>query len=134
MEIVFKRRLTNEILTTYLPSLLLLVITYATTFFKPFYFEAALTVNLTVMLVLTTLFIRYVISVYNSNKRFLSVMAKLPPASYVRLVDIWLICGQLIPFIEVILLTLMELYNEKDDEINHHGFVRKVDSNSQVCL
>ena len=58
MEIVFKRRLTNELLTTYLPSLLLLGITYATTYFKPFYFEAALTVNLTVMLVLTTLFIR----------------------------------------------------------------------------
>ena len=58
MEIVFKRRLTNELLTTYLPSLLLLGITYATTFFKSFYFEAALTVNLTVMLVLTTLFIR----------------------------------------------------------------------------
>ena len=58
MEIVLKRRLTNELLTTYLPSLLLLGITYATTYFKSFYFEAALTVNLTVMLVLTTLFIR----------------------------------------------------------------------------
>ena len=58
MEIIFKRRLTNELLTTYLPSLLLLGITYATTYFKPFYFEAALTVNLTVMLVQTTLFIR----------------------------------------------------------------------------
>ena len=58
MEIVFKRRLTNELLTTYLPSFLLLLISYATTLFKPFYFEAAVTVNLTVMLVTTTLFIR----------------------------------------------------------------------------
>ena len=58
MEIVFKRRLINELLTTYLPSFLLLFISYATTFFKPFYFEAAVTVNLTVMLVTTTLFIR----------------------------------------------------------------------------
>ena len=58
MEIVFKRRLTNELLTTYLPTFLLLGITYATTFFKPFFFEAALTVNLTAMLVITTLFIR----------------------------------------------------------------------------
>ena len=63
MEIVFKRRLTNELLTTFLPSILLLCITFATTFYKSFYFEAALTVNLTVMLVLTTLFIRYVRSV-----------------------------------------------------------------------
>ena len=59
MEIVFKRILTNEVLTTYLPSSLLLGIVYATTFFKQFFFEAALTVNLTVMLVITTLFIRY---------------------------------------------------------------------------
>ena len=58
MEIVFKRRLTNELLTTYLPTFLLLGITYSTTFFKSFFFEAALTVNLTVMLVITTLFIR----------------------------------------------------------------------------
>ena len=58
MEIVFKHRLTNELLTTYLPTFLLLGITYATTFFKPFFFEAALTVNLTAMLVITTLFIR----------------------------------------------------------------------------
>ena len=60
MDIVLKRRLTNELLTTFLPSLLLLCITYATTYFKSFYFEAALTVNLTVLLVLTTLFIRYI--------------------------------------------------------------------------
>ena len=58
MEVKFKRRLVNELLTTYLPSFLLLSICYATTFFKPFYFEAAVTVNLTVMLVATTLFIR----------------------------------------------------------------------------
>ena len=61
-------------------------------------------------------------------------MEKLPPASYVRLVDIWLICGQLIPFIEVILLTLREFYNEDDENINHHGFVRKVQPISQVSI
>ena len=60
MEITFKRRLTNELLTTYLPSFFLLGICYATTHFKRFYFEAAVTVNLTVMLVATTLFVRYV--------------------------------------------------------------------------
>ena len=60
MEIVFKRRLTNELLTTYLPSFLLLLMSYATTFFKPFYFEAAVTVNLSILLVTTTLFIRFI--------------------------------------------------------------------------
>ena len=60
-------------------------------------------------------------------------MEKLPPTSYVRLVDIWLICGQLIAFIEVILLTLRELYNE-EDKINHHGSVRRVRSISKVSF
>ena len=94
LEVVFKRRLMNEILTTYLPSTLLILITYSTTFFREFYFEAAVTVNLTTMLVMTTIFI--------------SVMEKLPPTSYVKLVDVWLIMGQLIPFVEVVLLTAME--------------------------
>ena len=60
-------------------------------------------------------------------------MEKLPPTSYVRLVDIWLICGQLIPFMEVLLLTLRELYNE-DDVINHHGRARVIGSHSQVSF
>ena len=54
-------------------------------------------------------------------------MEKLPPTAYVRMVDIWLIFGQLIPFIEVVLLTLRELYTEQV-EINHHGSERNVGS------
>ena len=70
MEIVFQRRLTNELMTTYLPSLLLLLMSYATSFFKPFFFEAAVTVNLSILLVTTTLFIR---SVKVTSIEFLAV-------------------------------------------------------------
>ena len=63
MEISFQRRLTNELLTTFVPSFFLLGISFATTYFKAFYFEANVTVNLTVMLVATTLFIRYLCSI-----------------------------------------------------------------------
>ena len=88
--------------------MLLIAITYATTYFKPFSFEAALTVNLTVMLVITTLFI--------------SVMNKLASTSYIKWIEFWLIFAQLIPFAEVVLLTVLELYRGDDDrEINHHG-------------
>ena len=62
---MFKRRLTNELLTTYLPSLLLVLMCYATSFFKPIYFEAAVTVNLSILLVTTTLFIRSLEMIYN---------------------------------------------------------------------
>ena len=56
MVISLKRKIQTEMLTTFLPTLLLLITTYATTFFKPIYFEASLTVNLTIMLVMTTIF------------------------------------------------------------------------------
>ena len=87
-------------MTTYFPSLLLIAITYATTFFKPFFFEAALSVNLTTMLVMTTIFI--------------SKMESLPPTSDIRMIDVWLILAQLLPFIEVVLLTAMEYFRETE--------------------
>ena len=57
MVIILKRRIMNEIMTTYLPTILILIIVYITNFFKAFFFEAVVTVNLTALLVLTTLFI-----------------------------------------------------------------------------
>ena len=87
MRISLQRKIMSELMTTYLPSILLLMITFATTFFKPVYFEAALTVNLTNMLVMTTI--------------FTSVMDRLPTTSYLKMIDIWLIFCQLIPFTEV---------------------------------
>merc|ERR1712241_694376 len=102
MTIALKRKLMSEMMSTYLPSLLLMMITFATTFFKPFFFEAALTVNLTNMLVMTTIFI--------------SVMEKLPLTSYPKMIDIWLIFCQLVPFAEVILLTAIEYMREEADE------------------
>ena len=129
MEIVFKRRLTNELLTTYLPSFLLVLMCYATSFFKPIYFEAAVTVNLSILLVTTTLFIRspsyLVLPVTINGILCFSVMAKLPATSYVRMVDIWLIFTQLYPFMEVVLYTIIELYNE-EEITNHHGFYRDI--------
>ena len=90
----------NEMMTTYLPSVLLMLITYATTFFKPYFFEAALSVNLTTMLVMTTI--------------FMTVMQMLPATAYIKMIDIFLIFGQLYPFAEVVLLTMMEFQRDGD--------------------
>ena len=100
MKIVMKRKITSEMMTTYFPTLLLTAITFATTFFKPFFFEAALSVNLTTMLVMTTIFI--------------SKMESLPPTSDIKMIDIWLVLCQMVPFAEVVLLTAME-YHRKDE-------------------
>ena len=100
MMLTLQRKIMNEMMTTYLPSILLMLITWATTFFKPYFFEAALSVNLTTMLVMTTIFI--------------SVMQMLPATAYVKMVDVWLIFGQLVPFVEVVVLTAMEYIREGD--------------------
>ena len=120
MTVVMKRKITSEMMTTYFPTIMLTTITFATTFFKPYFFEAALTVNLTTMLVMTTIFI--------------SKMDGLPPTSAIKMIDIWLIMCQLVPFCEVVLLTAIE-YNsggeqgangEKQKTINHHGTMRVI--------
>ena len=103
MVVVMKRKIISEMMTTYFPSILLTAITFATTFFKPFFFEAALSVNLTTMLVMTTIFI--------------SKMEGLPPTSDIKMIDIWLVLCQMVPFAEVVLLTAME-YHRRDDS---HG-------------
>ena len=102
MKMTMKRKIMSEMMTTYFPSFLLMMITYATTFFKPFFFEAALSVNLTTMLVMTTIFI--------------SKMESLPPTSANKLIDIWLILCQLVPFAQVVLLTAMEFLREENQE------------------
>ena len=62
----------------------------------------------------------------NHNHSNFSVMEKLPPTSYVRMVDIWLITTQTVPFLLVAMTTTIELYqNEAESiQINHHGFAR----------
>ena len=101
MKIRMKRKILSEMMTTYFPSLLLMMITYATTFFKPFFFEAALSVNLTTMLVMTTIFI--------------SKMESLPPTSDIKMIDFWLVFCQMIPFAEVVLLTAMEYHRIEEE-------------------
>ena len=103
MKITMKRKVMSELMTTYFPSLLLMMITFATTLFKPFFFEAALSVNLTTMLMMTTI--------------FMSKMEGLPPTSTTKMIDVWLILCQLVPFIQVILLTVMEYLREDNQEL-----------------
>ena len=98
MLIILKRKVMSEMMTTFFPSVLLMLITFATTLYKERYFEATLSVNLTTMLVMTTIFI--------------SKMESLPPTSETKMIDMWLILCQLVPFIEVILVTAVEYYRE----------------------
>ena len=103
MMISLKRKIQTEMLTTYLPTLLLLAISYATIYFKPVYFEASLTVNLTIMLVMTTI--------------FTSKIAELPPTSDTKMIDIWLIFCLLVPFSFALIQTAIQWYRDEESEI-----------------
>ena len=50
-EATLGRRLLGNLLTIFLPTILLNIIGHSTNYFKPFFFEAVVSVNLTVMLV-----------------------------------------------------------------------------------
>ena len=105
LKIVFKRRLSNEALMTFLPSFLLIAISYATAYFRlPNFFNTAITVNLTVMLTITTLLI--------------SVVSKLSQTSYIKWIEYWLIFAQLVPFTQVLLITWMEGLRETKENQN----------------
>ena len=101
MMITMKRKIQMELLTTYLPTLLLLSISYATTFFKPEYFEASLSVNLTIMLVMTTI--------------FTTKIAELPPTSDMKMLDIWLIFSLVVPFAFSLVQTAIENHRDGDE-------------------
>ena len=117
MVINLKRKIQTELLTTYLPTVLLLIVSYATTFFKPIYFEASLTVNLTIMLVMTTI--------------FTSKIEELPPTSDTKMIDIWLIFCNLVPFAFTLIQTAIESYRE-EDERSTVGLKRRPEEGSQV--
>ena len=108
MKVVMGRKLMSQILTTFLPTGLLIVIIHSTNYFKDFFFEAIVSVNLTGMLVLTTI--------------FLSVSSSLPETAYVKMVDIWLLFCILVPFCEVLLHTWMDtLRVDENRKVNSHG-------------
>ena len=96
MSIVLKRKVATELLTTYLPTILLLLITFITVFFDKALFGDAIAVNLTIMLVMTTI--------------FTSKIEELPPTSDMKMIDIWLIFCLIVPFLEVILRTAIECF------------------------
>ena len=101
---VLKRKPWREVFTTYLPTILLIMTTYVTTFFKPQFFEAALGANLTTMLMMTTI--------------FMASLSELTDTAYVKWIDVWLIFSQMVPFTQVILLTMKEAYRKEKQKKN----------------
>ena len=113
VEIVLGRRLLSLILTIFAPTIILNLVGHLSNFFKEFFFEATISVNVTVMLVLTTM--------------FLSVSNNLPKTSYIKMIDVWLLVSLIKPFLDILLQTYIDhLRLDAKREINHHGKPRDV--------
>ena len=97
MTLKLKRKVVTELMTTYLPTILLLLITFVTIFFDKDLFGDVIAVNLTIMLVMTTI--------------FTSKIQELPPTSDMKMIDFWLIFCLIVPFVEVVISTAIEHVN-----------------------
>ncbi|KAK4320578.1 hypothetical protein Pmani_008582 [Petrolisthes manimaculis] len=106
VEVRFARRYGFYLLTLYIPTTLLILISYATLFFNPDDFNSRIVVALTSLLVLSQLYTQ------TSNS--------LPKTSYFKLVDVWLFFSIVMIFIVVMLQTLIDLSQQpilKDSKI-----------------
>ena len=102
MEIVFKRVLLTETVRTFFPSLLLVLFSYATSFFRlPNFFTPAIAANLTVMLTMTNLMD--------------NLMKRLGETAQIKWIEFWLIFTQCVPFVQVVLITIIEWLRHEEE-------------------
>ena len=101
-EVTIQRRLLSIILTTFLPTLIVNIVGHMSNYFKEFFFEGLISTNVTVLLVITTLFI--------------SVSESLPTTAYIKMIDVWLIFNLLKPFIDIIVQTYIESLREAEQD------------------
>ena len=113
VDVFLGRRLLSIIMTVFIPSIILNFVGHASNFFKEFFFEAIISVNVTTMLVITTMFI--------------NVSNNLPKTAYIKMIDIWLLFNLTKPFVDILVTTYIDsLKTDESREINHHGETRRV--------
>ncbi|CAL4187693.1 unnamed protein product, partial [Meganyctiphanes norvegica] len=100
---VYMSRLWGHILlNVYVPSMLLLFISYLTLYFKPSIFQVRVLASLTILLVMCTLFSQ--------------VSSMLPKSSYVKLVDVWLLSCIIIVLLTIIFHTIIDRLQEEENK------------------
>ena len=92
--IKLKRKLASHIVNTYIPTLCLIMVAGFTLFINYNHFEATIMVALTTMLVIYTL--------------HESISATLPATAYLKMIDIWLFGGLIVPFIIIGILIILD--------------------------
>merc|ERR1711963_946996 len=99
-----KRKIAYHIISVYLPSATIFFISLVTMFVHIKHVEATIMVHLTAMLVMYTL--------------FQAISISLPKTSYIKMIDIWLLFGLVLPFFAFTLSILEELVVQKMEDDN----------------
>ena len=94
VEIILCRKLSYQIVNIYIPTVCLIMIAGFTLIIDFSHFESSIMVALTSMLVMYTL--------YQSTSEYL------PHTSYMKMIDIWLFGGLILPFFIITILILMD--------------------------
>ena len=103
-----RRRITFHIFNTYLPSFCLMVIAVFTLFIDVSHFEATIMVTLTSMLVIYTL--------------HQSISSNLPQTSYMKMIDVWLVTGMIVPFVIIAVLVILDrMIIRESNQVNEIG-------------
>ncbi|XP_047498551.1 glycine receptor subunit alpha-2-like [Penaeus chinensis] len=93
----------SQILTIFIPTTIINLITFVTYFFKWYDFQNRVMVSLTALLVLMTLFSQ--------------VADALPKTSYFKLVDVWFFVSIVYTFLVIVSHTVVEVYHKYDHDI-----------------
>jgi hypothetical protein len=123
--ITFQRKLMYQMTNTYLPTISLLMIVILTMYIDESRLEIAVTLSLTVMLVMYTF--------------YQSISLLIPQTAYLKFIDYWLIFCLLGPFLIFITECIWYLYQSKEEKgwmkdetklssiiLNHKGLTRSI--------
>lgn len=97
--IKMKRQISYIAVSVFFPTICLFIIATLTLYIDPCHFEATIMVSLTTMLVTYTL--------------YQSISDSLPKTGTIKLIDIWLVAGMILPFMVFLLLVIVEIMPDK---------------------
>ena len=104
VKVTLQRRFNHHLATTFIPTFFLMIVCQSTLYFNAEHFKTTSGVAVTTMLVMYTL--------------YQAVSHKLPPTSYIKMIDVWLIFGLILPFCVFFLLVLIDhLPKSRPDEL-----------------
>jgi hypothetical protein len=118
LDIDLKRIIYYHLASTYLPTCCLIIIAEMTLIIDKSHFEATIMVALTAMLVMYTL--------------YQSVANTLPQTAYLKMIDIWLLAGLILPFF--VIMVLIAVDSVEDQCSNNENEVQPYSATSKKTL